>query len=98
MVEKVYLLVHIEEKNNEIDLKMKEISRYLNNNGFKCTSTYWRCPWCFIDIENMEFKPGRPGVGYGKVFGEHAITFKEFKTIFDIYKKYHNKSLFDFSK
>ena len=97
MEDKVYLLVYYE-KPKDIDFTKTIVSEYLNKNGFKCTAGYWGCPWYFVDIENMEFKPGRPGVGYGKVLGEHAITFEEFKTIFDIYKKYHNKSLFDFTK
>lgn len=49
---------------------------------------YYNVNWVFIDIVSKVFKPGRPGVGFGLVIGNHAITIDEFKQIYRIYKKY----------
>ena len=77
------------------ELTNNELLEYLDKERFSCTAGFWGCPWYFIDIVNKKYKPGRPGLSYGKVIGEHAITFEEFKTIYDIYKKY--KGLSDLS-
>ena len=65
------------------------IFHFLFKEGFISTATYWACPWVFVDIVNKKCKPGRPGVCYGRVVGDHAITFEEFKLIYEIYKKYY---------
>lgn len=44
--------------------------------------------WIYINIFSKVYAPGVPGVGVTKVVGDHAITFEEFKTIYNIYKKY----------
>ena len=66
-----------------------ELLEYLGKEHFSCAAGYWGCPWYFIDIMNKKFKPGRPGLAYGRVVGDHAITFDEFKVIYEIYKKYY---------
>lgn len=91
----VYFLVHYEHKTNNESMDKNKLIDYLRLENFKCKAGFWGCPWYFVDIETMEYKPGRPGVGYGKVIGEHAITVEEFKTIYEIYKKYKNKKYFD---
>ena len=37
---------------------------------------FFGCPWYFIDIVNKIYKPGRPGISYGKIIGDYAITFE----------------------
>ena len=46
---------------------------------------------------NKKYRPGRPGVAYGSVVGGHAITFKEFKIIYNIYKKYDGLEILQIS-
>lgn len=86
-----YFVVYYDDKNRNIDTagKNKEgIVYYLKKHKFKCMGGYYTCPWYFIDIVNKFFMPGRPGIKFGRVVGEHAISFEEFKTIFEIYDKY----------
>ena len=42
-----------------------------------------------INIWNKIYIAENPGVILSKVVGNHAITFDEFRTIYEIYKKYH---------
>ena len=51
-----------------------------------------------MDIDNKIFKPGRPGVSYGKVIENHAITFKELKKIYFIYKKYNGLEVLEWKE
>ena len=83
MEKDIYFLVYVKKEKEEDNLL-----ELLKEEEFDCMAGSWGCPWYFIDIEYKTYKPGRPGVCYGKVIGEHAITFNEFKTIYDIYKKY----------
>ena len=89
----IYFLVKFEESKNLSELN--RFTTFMKNEKFACTAGYWGCPWYFIDIENMQFKPGKPGVSYGKVINEHAITLDEFIIIYMIYKKYRNKKLLE---
>ena len=86
-----YFLVVFDDYQGNIDTEGKiegGIVRYLNDNGFTCSGGFWRMPWFWIDIRHKFFFPGRPGIAYGKAVGNHVITFEEFKTIYEIYKKY----------
>lgn len=65
-----------------------ELLEYLGAEHFSCAAGYWGCPWYYVNIVNKKYRPGRPGLSYGKVIGEHAITLEEFKIIYNIYKKY----------
>ena len=49
-------------------------------------------PWVFINIYFKVYAPGRAGIEYTKVVGNHAITFPEFLTIYNIFKKYEGFS------
>lgn len=93
MNEKVYFLVVYDDGYNYgLDYHggvKNDLLSFIQNENFKCTKGFWGCPWYFIDIENKIYYPGRPGMSYGKVIGDHAITFDEFKTIYNIYKKYN---------
>ena len=71
------------------------IADYLKNEGFtkKYSGYYAFCPWVFIDVINMTYCFGKPGVSFGPVICEHAITVEEFEKIWGIYKKYKGKRL-----
>ncbi len=77
-----------------------EVTKWLRSQGFKSTSYSgcWGCNWIFINIKQKLYALGRPGVAYAQVVGDHAITMDEFKTIYEIYKKYEGKDLFVFHK
>lgn len=86
MKEKIYYLVKYDDGYNygrcyNCNIK-NELLSFLNDNHFSCQKGYWSCPWYFIDIKNKIYYPGRPGVSYGKVFGDRAISFEEFLTIY----------------
>ena len=49
--------------------------------------------WIYINIYSKVYAPGVPGVGVTKVVGDHAITFDEFQTIYNIFKKYEGLSV-----
>ena len=90
MIKKIYYLVSYNDGYNyglHSDYK-NELLSFLKDEGFSCKGGYWGCPWYFIDIENKIYYPGRPGVIYGKVIGNHEITVEEFKTIYHIFKKH----------
>ena len=44
--------------------------------------------WLFINPYSKVYAKGVPGIGLAPVVCEHAITFDEFLTIYNIYKKY----------
>ncbi|MBO4745902.1 MAG: hypothetical protein J5613_02435 [Alphaproteobacteria bacterium] len=79
-----------------------DIFKWLKSNGFRAASKsgIWGggCNWAFINMYNKIYILGRPGVGYASPINNHAITIEEFKTIYEIYKKYEGKELFVFHK
>lgn len=86
-----YFLVYFDDHKGNIGAKTKDkdnVVRFLKEEGFSCAKGFWGCTWYFVDIVNKVYLPGRPGVCYGRIVGEHAVTFDEFKTIYSIYKKY----------
>ena len=89
-----YFLVQLQNRDLSLDREINErFVDYMLKEGFKYEKTYWFCPWYFVDIKEKIFIPGRPGLCYGYVIGEHAITFEEFKTIYDIYKRHGKNKL-----
>lgn len=58
-----------------------DILTFFKLNKYGCQAGFWECPWYFVDIENKDYKPGRPGLCYGRVIGNHAITLNEFLLI-----------------
>ena len=91
-----YFLVKYDDYHGNIGY-MDGLVKYLLSHGFVCKAGYWGMDWYFIDIRHKFFLPGRPGVSYGKVIGNHAITFEEFKMIYEIYEKYDGLSVLTFS-
>ena len=73
-----------------------EFISFLRSEGFWRKYGFWDCPWVWVNIETKVYGRGRPGVAYAGVIGSHAITIEEFKTIYDIYKKYVGYAVLDF--
>ena len=71
------------------------IYAYLKENGFKAQKGSYSIDgidWLYVNIYSKVFAKGRGGIALTKVVGDHAITFEEFKTIYEIFKKYENFS------
>ena len=71
-----------------------DILTFLKLNKFGCQAGYCGCPWYFVDIENRKYKPGRPGLSYGRVVGNHAITLNEFLLIYEIFNNHEEEPAF----
>lgn len=54
--------------------------------------------WLYVNIYSKVFKKGRRGIAFTPVVGDHAITFDEFVTIYNIYKKYEGFSVLKMTK
>lgn len=95
----LFFLVYYDDHHGNLDTEGRYqdgFVRWLKDHKFSCAARYWGCPWYFVDIEHKKFKPGRPGLCYGKVICEHAITFEEFKVIYVIYHKYEGLEVLQF--
>ena len=72
--------------------------KWLREEGFTFSGYHgnYGCCWAYANITRKEYAYGMPGVSLAKPLGNHAITIDEFKTIYEIYKKYEGKDLFVF--
>ena len=52
--------------------------------------------WVFVNIQSKVYAPGMPGIKITDTVGNHCITIDEFKTIYQIFKKYEGKSILEF--
>ena len=77
-----YYLVSFDSRHGNTDYK-NDLVNYLKDNKFTCVGGYWGMPLYWIDIKSKIYRPGRPGVAYGKIIGRHPVTFKEFKRIYE---------------
>lgn len=71
------------------------IYTWLKKEGFeswKSSGTYC-LNWIYINTVSKIYAPGIPGIKIADVVGNHAITFDEFLTIYNIYQKYKDLSL-----
>ncbi len=71
------------------------IYTYLKENGFEAQKGSYSIEgidWLYVNIYSKVFAKGRGGIALTKVVGDHAITFEEFKTIYNIFKKYEGFS------
>lgn len=96
-----YFLVYYDDKHRNMDTEgdnKKGVVYFLKKEGFKSDAGFWGCPWYWVDVINKKYRPGRPGVAYGSVVGGHAITFREFKTIYNIYKNYYGLKVLQMSQ
>lgn len=67
------------------------IYTWLKERGFSSwgrKGSYLGVDWVFININSKIFAPGMPGVQITRPIGQHAITFDEFKAIYEIFEKY----------
>ena len=77
------------------DWHLTPIYQFLKEEGFEWGKGYKSregIDWIFINIHSKVYAKGRPGIAYAPVVGDHAITFDEFVTIYNIYKKYEGFS------
>ena len=73
------------------DWSATPIHKFLEDEGFICwgkAKTRESVDWLYINIYSKVYSKGMVGVGLTKVVADHAITFDEFLTIYNIYKKY----------
>ena len=71
------------------------IYEYLKENGFEAQKGSYSIEgvdWLYVNIYSKVFAKGRGRIALTKVVGDHAITFEEFKTIYNIFKKYEGFS------
>ena len=74
--------------------------KWLSKEGFRFAGykgCFSICFWYHVNITRKESAYGMPFIGFSETIGNHAITLDEFMEIYNIYKKYEGKSLFDFS-
>ena len=67
------------------------IHKFLEDEGFICwgkAKSHEEIDWLYINIYSKVYSKGMYGVGLTKVVGNHAVTFDEFLSIYNIYKKY----------
>lgn len=92
----VYFLVSDESIKNLGDGKDCEFFNWLKSEGFnsaEISKGFWSgVSWIYININKKQYVAGMPGIKVVEPIGNHAITINEFKTVFEIYKKYNGKS------
>lgn len=73
------------------DWHLSPIYIFLKENGFTGEAGAYSIEgidWLYVNIYSKVFAKGRVGIALTKVVGDHAITFDEFVTIYNIYKNY----------
>lgn len=72
--------------------------QWLRSEGFTFGGYHgnYGCCWVYANITRKQYAYGMPGIALVKPIGNHAITIKEFQTIYSIYKKYSGKEVFVF--
>lgn len=67
---------------------------WLKSEGFKFAGYKgsFGLRWVHVNITRKQYAYGMPGICFAQPIGNHAITLDEFKTIYEIYKKYEGKS------
>lgn len=73
--------------------------QWLRSEGFVLGDHHgnYGCWWIHVNITRKMYAYGMPGVSIARPIGNHAITIEEFKTIYQIYRKYEEKDLFVFN-
>lgn len=85
----------IKDERLKMDWYNTPIYAYLKENGFEAQKGSYSIDgidWLYVNIYSKVFAKGRGGIALTKVVGDHAITFEEFKTIYEIFKKYEGFS------
>lgn len=78
--------------------KNSPVFHWLCDNGFHA----WRykgwfsaVDWIYVNIRTKTFEMGVPKTGPTGVVGDHAVSFEEFLSIYDIYNKYRGSDVLD---
>ena len=83
------------------DWHLSPIGQFLKEEGFIAAQgarNIEGIDWMFINISSKVFAKGRPGIGLAPVSGNHAVTFDEFLTIYNIFKQYEGCYMLKMSK
>ena len=56
---------------------------------------YGTTKWVFVNLNGRTYTRGVGGIQTGRPLNRHAITFDEFKLIFDVYEKYGEGNALD---
>ena len=92
-----YFLVY-DENFHKCALHENTFIEWLESEGFKWHNVYHSSgTGIWLNINNKIIACGKPGIRCFVEIGHHAITIDEFKTIYEIYKKYKGKAPFVFS-
>ena len=70
---------------------------WLESQGFEQFKSWWDgVDWIYINLNSKTYMCGMPGIAVMEPIGNHALTIEEFMTIYNIYKKYEDKSILSF--
>ena len=67
-------------------LKEEGFERWQYSKGYLC------CDWVWVNLDNMLYARGMPGIKVTGCIRDHAITAEEFRTIWEIFRKYECKA------
>ena len=74
------------------DWCITRVLKYLEDNGIAHKPhkayKYGTTKWVFVNLNRRTYTRGVGGIQTGRPLNRHAITFDEFKLIFDVYEKY----------
>lgn len=73
-----------------------DFMKYLRSEGFqkwtRSKGAFGGVDWVYVNLNSKSYAYGMPGIPITTPFGNHAVTIDEFKMIYEIYRKYENKS------
>ena len=81
------------------DWQIGRVLEYLEDNGIAHKPhkayKYGTTKWVFANLNGRTYTRGVGGIQTGRPLNGHAITFDEFKLIFDVYEKYGEGNALD---
>ena len=81
------------------DWNIGKVLEYLEDNGIAHKPhrayKYGTTKWVFVNLNGRTYTRGVGGIQTGRPLNGHAITFDEFKLIFDVYEKYGEGNALD---
>ena len=81
------------------DWNIGRVLEYLEDNGIAHKPhrayKYGTTKWVFVNLNGRTYTRGVGGIQTGRPLNGHAITFDEFKLIFDVYEKYGEGNALD---
>lgn len=83
----------------EQDRYVSNFANWLEEEGFtklkRIEKSWFRSPSFYVDINEKTYAPRMPGVAIYEAIGGRIVTADDFKTIYEIYKKYDGKGAFE---